>query len=274
LGAAKNRRYSFVQNSTALMPSKAPIGTPFIELQSIDSTNNYAMRQVHAGVAHHGFAVLAHEQTAGKGQRQKHWQAAPGKNLMLSAVIAPEALYPVPHFRFSMGMAVAAHGLLKKFTNDVKIKWPNDLFIGDRKAGGILIENNLSGGAWRFAVVGIGLNINQTDFGDLQHKATSLRQVTGQVYEVLQLAKTLCSELDGVLKKLKITPDEIEQTYHQQLYKCGEWVKLKQGSRVFEAQVKGVNAAGQLLVQHAVEEAFDVGSVEWVGGPPSPERGT
>ena len=222
------------------------------------------MAQVHAGVARHGFTVFAHEQTAGKGQRQKTWLAEEGKNLMMSIVIEPESLFSTPQFRFSMAMAVAAYGLLKKFTHNVKIKWPNDLFLGDRKAGGILIENNLSGGVWKFAVVGIGLNINQMDFGDLNNKAVSLKQITGKDYNTIALAKELCCEINGVLKKLKANPKEIEEIYHQHLYKRGEWVKLKKDTRVFEAKIIGVNTTGQLLVQHAIEETFNVGEVEWV----------
>ena len=246
------------------MPQKAPVGNPFIELRSIDSTNNYAMRQVHAGVAQHGFAVFAHEQTAGKGQRSKQWLAQPCANLMLSVVLEPAPLVATPFFPFSMAMAVAAHGLLKKFTTDVKIKWPNDLFFGDRKAGGILIENILNGAVWKFAIVGIGLNINQTDFGALGNKAVSLKQITGADHDTIALAKDLCREIDGVLKKLALDPEAILDTYHQHLYKRGEWVKLKQGSRVFESQIVGVNTAGQLVTQHALEETFDVGAVEWV----------
>jgi BirA family biotin operon repressor/biotin-[acetyl-CoA-carboxylase] ligase len=261
---AKKGRYSFVQNYKRLLPQKAPPGVPFVELQSIDSTNNYAMRQVHAGVARHGFAVFAHAQTAGRGQRQKTWLAQPGANLMLSVVVEPFPLFTTPLFLFSMGMAVAAHGLLKNMVDDVKIKWPNDLFIGDRKAGGILIDNIVGSGIWKLAVVGIGLNINQTNFGHLASKAVSLQQITGKTYDTIALAKELCGEIHEVLKTLETAPEEIKKIYHEQLYKKGEWVKLKQGNRVFEARIMGVNAAGQLVVQHALEEAFDVGAVEWV----------
>jgi BirA family biotin operon repressor/biotin-[acetyl-CoA-carboxylase] ligase len=246
-------------------PEKHSIGDPFIELQWVDSTNNYAMRQAHEGLAQHGFVVFAHGQTAGKGQRQKQWHAQHGANLMLSVVVQPARRYTQPAFIFSMAIAVAAHGLLKKFAGEaVKIKWPNDLYIRDRKAGGILIENSLSGGNWKFAVAGIGLNINQTNFGDLQAKAISLKEITGNTYDTIALAKDLCNRIEAVLKALETTPDLITNLYHQQLYKRGEQVKLKKGTRVFEAQVQSVNASGQLVVQHAVEEAFDVGAVEWV----------
>ena len=269
---AKKGRYSFVQNFTLLTPQKTPVGVPFTELQSVDSTNNYAMRLVHEGLARHGFAVFAHEQTAGKGQRGKQWLAQQGKNIMMSVVLEPTPLFTAPSFRFSMAMAVAAYGLLKKVcpefvkgvAADVKIKWPNDLFIGDRKAGGILIENSISAGIWKFAIAGFGININQTEFGDLGTKAVSLKQATRKDYDVIALAKKLCGEIDAVLKKLETAPLAIESIYLERLYKRGEHVKLKKGARVFDAKIIGVNAAGQLVTQHAVEEAFGVGEVEWL----------
>jgi BirA family biotin operon repressor/biotin-[acetyl-CoA-carboxylase] ligase len=157
------------------------------------------------------------------------------------------------------------HGLLKKFAgNNVKIKWPNDLYFDDRKAGGILIENVLSGGTWKVAVVGIGLNINQTDFGALHSKAVSLKQLTGSTYNPVALAKDLCRELEAVLHTWETTPNAVREQYLEQLYKREQWVKLKKGPRIFEAFIKGVNDSGQLVTQHALEETFDVGEVQWV----------
>jgi BirA family biotin operon repressor/biotin-[acetyl-CoA-carboxylase] ligase len=184
---------------------------------------------------------------------------------MMSVVIEPAPLFARSDFRFSMAMAAAAHGLLKKWAgDDLKIKWPNDMYFRDRKAGGILIENVLSHSGWTFAVVGMGFNINQTDFGNLQHKAVSLKQITGRTFDTIALAKELCGSIDAILKKLTKEPEAVDVYYQEQLYKKGKRVRLKQGQRVFEAEVKGVNGAGQLVVQHAMEEVFDVGSVEWV----------
>jgi BirA family biotin operon repressor/biotin-[acetyl-CoA-carboxylase] ligase len=241
-----------------------PVGSPFVVLQSEDSTNNYAMRLAHEGLAQHGAAVFTHHQTAGKGQRSKQWLAPPGQNILMSVVLEPGRVVPTPPFTFSMAMALAAHGLLKKWVDNVKIKWPNDLFIGDRKAGGILIENSMGPDGWKVAVVGMGLNINQTRFGDLQGKATSLQQLTGKSYDPVALAKDLCAEIEAAFAHWQQNPDAIAVQYHQHLYKKGERVQLKQGARLFEAVVKGVNNWGQLVTQHAVEECFDVGAVAWL----------
>lgn len=242
-----------------------PVGVPFLELQSVDSTNNYAMRLAHAGMAQHGMAMFAHYQTAGKGQRQKQWLAPSGQSIILSVVLQPTALSPFAFFGLSMAMALAAHGLFKKFACDnVTIKWPNDIYWCDRKAGGILIENIVQGSQWKTAIVGIGININQTAFEDLDNKAVSLKQITGQTYEVVPLAKELCTAIDGYFKKLCNDSQHIFELYQQQLYKKDQWVKLKKEARLFDAQIKGVTATGQLRVQHGIEELFEVGEVQWI----------
>jgi BirA family biotin operon repressor/biotin-[acetyl-CoA-carboxylase] ligase len=248
-----------------LVPDSDTAGSPFIELQSVDSTNNYATALLHAGMAHHGTCVFAHEQNKGKGQRNKHWITQKSANIILSAVINPGGLPLSQFFPFSMAMANAAWLFFQKYAlENVSVKWPNDIMWCDRKAGGILIENILHGQQWKYAVVGIGLNINQTDFGALQTKAVSLKQITGKDYEVLALAKELRTYLYASFHNLKKDPAAVIDAYHQHLYQLNELVTFKKDNRIFEARVKGVSTQGQLKVEHAVEEVFEVGSVEWV----------
>src|SRR3954464_2647230 len=137
------------------------------------------MGKVRAGMAQHAMAVFTMEQTNGKGQRDKSWISEPGQNIALSLVIEPETHFPAL-FLLSMAMAVGTVLFFRKYVaDDVSIKWPNDLYWRDRKAGGILIENVWQGGIWKFAVVGIGININQARF-DLLTQAVSLKQITGK----------------------------------------------------------------------------------------------
>src|SRR5580765_1969978 len=98
---------------------------PFIELQTVDSTNNYAFGQIHAGLARHGMAIFAHEQSAGKGQRGKKWVSPQGLNLALSIIIKPAPLLLTEQFRLSACAAVSARDLLHaQGVTDAKIKWP------------------------------------------------------------------------------------------------------------------------------------------------------
>lgn len=247
------------------MSSLNSIGFPFIELHTVDSTNNYAMGLVHAGMAQHGTAVFAHEQTKGRGQRNKQWLSESNSNIALSIIFEPQAWSTSQLFILSKLVTTGVCYFFNSYTTGgTTIKWPNDIYWRDRKAGGILIENIIQGSEWKYAVAGIGLNINQTDFKKLKNKPVSLRQITGNNFDPLRLAKELCGYIDIQFNRLLANPQEIRDEYHANLFQLGKKVKLKQGSRIFEAVIKDVTSLGQLVVEHAVEERFDVGEVEWV----------
>lgn len=255
-----------------------PIGTPFIELQSIGSTNNYALEQAHAGLAQHGTIFFAHEQLAGKGQRGKTWLAERTSSLLMSVVINPSSIGLAAQFRLSACVAVAAYEFFQRYAGEgVCIKWPNDLYWHDRKAGGILIENVVSSGQsavgnaqptagdWKWAVIGIGININQASFPPDLKNPVSLRQITGKESDPVALAKELGRDID---KNLRLLSDEgfegIYGIYQDHLYKKNQAARLKKGNRVFQAIIRSVTPTGNLTVQHAIEEEFTFGEVEWL----------
>jgi BirA family biotin operon repressor/biotin-[acetyl-CoA-carboxylase] ligase len=254
-----------------LSPETSPIGNSFTELQSVDSTNNYALAKVHEGMAYHGDCFFAHDQTTGKGQQGKTWTTEASSNILLSIVLKPQFLEIYQQFQLSACVAVAAHQFFSKYAgDDTRIKWPNDLYWRNRKAGGILIENVVSSqqspaADWRWAVVGIGININQSTFpGDLPNPV-SLKQITGNHHDVIQLAKELCSSVGKFYSRLKNNGFEtILDEYNEFLYKKNKVVKLKKDNRIFETMIKAVNDAGQLITQHGIEESFDFGQVEWL----------
>jgi BirA family biotin operon repressor/biotin-[acetyl-CoA-carboxylase] ligase len=247
-------------------PSYRPLGLPFIELQSIDSTNNYARQQIHDGSAQHGTTVFSHEQVAGKGQRGKIWSSEKGANIIMSVIIKPGGIRMDQQFQLNACVAVAVHEFFSHYAgDDCKIKWPNDLYWQDRKAGGILIENMVSGSDWSWSVVGIGININQTSFPSHLLNPVSMKQITGQHFDTVNLANELCSVLDEKFTSLMNDGfKNIYTTYIDHLYKKDQTVKLKKDSRVFEAVIKTVSPLGKLVVQHAIEEEFDFGEIEWV----------
>jgi BirA family biotin operon repressor/biotin-[acetyl-CoA-carboxylase] ligase len=174
------------------------IGHAFIELQSVDSTNNYAMAQATEGRAAHGTLFFAYEQWAGKGQRGRSWTSTPGENIVLSAVLEPLALQPSQAFSLSVCVALACHDLFSRYAGpgSTSIKWPNDLYWNDRKAGGILIENHFQGDRWPLAIAGMGININQVEFPATARNPVSLRQITGRSFSAADLARELGSCLD------------------------------------------------------------------------------
>jgi BirA family transcriptional regulator, biotin operon repressor / biotin---[acetyl-CoA-carboxylase] ligase len=253
---------------------KGTIGTPFIELQSVDSTNNYALTRVHAGLARHGAAFFAHEQVAGKGQRGRVWKAEKDSSIITSIVIDPRPLSLSNQFQLSACIALSACEWLETYTgDDTKIKWPNDIYWQDRKAGGVLIENVVRGigfdgkpgSDWQWAIAGIGININQGKFPEGIGNPVSLRQVTGREHNPVILVKELYERINKNWNMLVTEGFEnIYSSYLQRLYKKDLIVKLKKGSRVFEATIRKVSTDGLLVVQHAMEEEFRTGEVEWI----------
>jgi BirA family biotin operon repressor/biotin-[acetyl-CoA-carboxylase] ligase len=269
-----------------LPPVAHSLGTPFIELQSVDSTNNYALAQIHANLAQPGTCYFAHEQTAGKGQRGKSWATERGANITLSIILKPGILKPFQQFQLSTCVAIATHNFLSKYAGQtIKIKWPNDLYWKNRKLGGVLMENIIGGvtdvrgqvtaeqpsvisyqpSNWKWAIIGIGINVNQTIFPSDLKNPVSLKQITGQNFDTVQLAKELCESADYFYKRLiNNGADPLLDTYNQVLYKKDEVVTLKKDNRIFKTIVKGVSQTGQLITQQAVEEIFEFGEVEWV----------
>ena len=271
--------------------------TPIIELQSIDSTNNYARGQIDNGSARHGMTILAQEQAAGKGQRGRQWLSEKGSNLILTILLNPRPLKISEQFQLNVMVAVTLHSFFSKLAGpDTKIKWPNDLYWQDRKAGGVLIEsivgshesgvgspkvgkfesqedesfdietpNEPKSPVWKWAIVGIGVNINQTVFDEELKNPVSLKQITGKNFNVIDLAKELANELMKNFKQLVENGfDHFLELYDTNLYKKGQFVKLKKDNRIFEARVKAVKSNGELVIKHAVEENISFGNIEWL----------
>ncbi len=262
-------------------------------LESVDSTNNYAMAMVRTGMAKHGDGFFALEQVKGKGQHGKTWVTEPGTNIILTLVLQPLALQLNRQFELSMAIALGVYDFFSHYAGDeTTIKWPNDIYWRDRKAGGILIEsivgneNQVQGSgfivpnsrlteeelrtsnhelqtSWRWAIVGMGININQTSFPENIRNAVSLKQITGKNWDVIELAKKLSDHVQNRFAQL-LAGKNLLIDYNNHLFKKGQTVKLKKENRVFEALIKEVTKQGQLIAVTGVEEHFNFGEVEWI----------
>jgi BirA family biotin operon repressor/biotin-[acetyl-CoA-carboxylase] ligase len=244
-----------------------PFSNSFIELESVDSTNNYAMAQAAAGKLKHGTLVFAHDQWAGKGQRGRTWNSNPGENIILSAVLEPVAFPISAAFGLSACVALACHDFYSNHAGpgSTRIKWPNDLYWNDRKAGGILIENHFKGDRWLFAIAGMGININQVEFPPTNREPVSLRQITGRRYDAIELAKELGACLETRFAGLEAGGVQgMVDAYNAVLYGQGQEVRLKKDNAVFTTRVERVSAQGELLTRDVLDRRFTFGEVEWV----------
>jgi BirA family biotin operon repressor/biotin-[acetyl-CoA-carboxylase] ligase len=237
---------------------------PFIILSAVDSTNNYAMAKLHAGTIQSGSCFHAIEQSAGKGQRGKCWMGKKGENITMSVCVQPvHREFP---FLLPAAMALGCYDFIKEFNvENVFVKWPNDVYISDKKAAGILIENIFLGVHWEWAVVGTGVNVNQDDFGTLSGKAISLKEATGSTFDVIfesrRLHKMLLARLDWMTGR---SSGEIMEAYNSVLYKKDQEVRLKMGAAVFSTVISHVDINGGLVTKDTMERNFAVGDVIFV----------
>lgn len=248
-----------------------PIGLPFTELTEIDSTNIYAMNQVKTNLAGHGAAFLAQKQWAGKGQMGKVWEAESGQNILLSVVLEPKNLVfkgsELDPSIVSMLIAVGCFNFFIAYAGDeTRIKWPNDIYWRDRKAAGILIENSFRGPIWQWSIAGMGVNINQTDFGTELNKAVSLKQITGKTYTVKDLAVELCGCIQDSLDLLLTEgPDALITQYNNALYKKGALVTITVNELAKTVTICRVLPNGYLEIENenGTKESVALGAVKW-----------
>ena len=239
---------------------------PLIELEQTDSTNNYAMQLVREGMAKEGMAVLAYHQTAGKGQRSKNWLSEQSKGLNLSIVVSADFLSPTNGFQLLATTAVAVTDVLNRSTGqEFKIKWPNDIYRDDKKAGGILIESVIQGTKWKWSVIGIGINVLQERFPADLPNAISLKQICEKDFDIKMLAESIRKRvMDDMLRLKEEGFDQLYHAYLQRLYKLGKMVELRIDNRNQTVYIKGVSKEGLLEtgIENDVNYAF--GDVEWV----------
>ena len=251
------------------------LGDPLIELSSIDSTNIYAISQIMEDKAVSGSCYRADFQSHGKGQQGKIWESKKGENLLCSYVLSLSSLKNT-EVSTKMGDLSTQFGLLMAVSlgvsdffealagSETKIKWPNDLYWCDRKAGGILIENKIRGQEWTWSVIGIGININQPQFESTHNRAVSLKQITGKNFEIPALNTQLSYFLTQRLNEWLLGGFENSlKEYNDRLFKKGEQVCFKNKEAQFQAKVIGVNKQGQLILDQGIEQTYNFGEINW-----------
>lgn len=242
------------------------IGEPFMEIDTTESTNALAMRAASSGSALPGTVWFAHEQTAGRGQRGRRWHSEPGTNLAMSVLLEAPFKSPSDAFPLSAATALATmEAVAGTGVHGLSVKWPNDLYHGDCKMGGILIENLVRGSRWTHAVVGIGINVNQTRFDPSLPNPVSVLQATGRPFPPLSLAHDLCRCLELRLKGLgEQGVDAIMQAYNGNLYRRGRTVKFRKDGVEFEAVPEKVLPDGRLVLNGQAPNVFRHGELDWV----------
>jgi BirA family biotin operon repressor/biotin-[acetyl-CoA-carboxylase] ligase len=221
-----------------------------IVLNEVESTNNYANHLIVSKEAEEGTVVLAHYQKKGRGQRGNYWESEAKMNLLASIILFPEFLPAEKQFFISKIVSLAICEFLTTKTGDVTIKWPNDIYVGNKKIAGILIENAVKGKCLFSSVLGIGLNLNQEVFVSDTPNPVSLKQLTGGTYNIEQVLDEICILISAGYEKLKSGDfGTINSDYFSNLFRKETWSKYKKGETEFEARIKGIGEYGQLILE-------------------------
>ncbi len=234
------------------------IGNLIVRLSSTDSTNNYANSQIRDNDLPEGTVFLAYDQTAGRGQLRNFWESEAGKNLTFSIVLYPDFLEIRRQFQLSKVTTLGIYKALNKYVDGLKIKWPNDIYVGNKKLGGILIENSIMYGLLKTSVIGIGLNVNQEVFMSMAPNPVSMCQLTNQHYDCEDILREILSGIDWYYSLLKDGEDEkIDLEFLNVLYRRSELHLFRAESGDFEGEICGVNEIGQLLIKRTDGKILD-----------------
>jgi BirA family transcriptional regulator, biotin operon repressor / biotin---[acetyl-CoA-carboxylase] ligase len=229
------------------------IGYKIIRLTEVDSTNRYFMDWLQKGRPEEGTVVITGNQTAGKGTDGSVWESERGLNLTFSFILYPSFLPPDGQFYLnkavSLGLADLACELLPGH-NDISIKWPNDLYIGNHKLAGTLIRNGVKGSLFDFSVIGIGLNVNQVTFRGDAPNPVSLKMSTGKDFDLDKVLLKTLEKIENRYDLLKKGMNEaIDKDYLEALYRFNRFSGFIYKGNHITAKITGVNRYGQLILE-------------------------
>ena len=176
------------------------IGKEIIKYDSLSSTNSFASRLLKYDDPEEGTVILAGYQTNGRGQGTHKWDSDKDNNLLFSIILFPELIQPDEHHFINIFVSLGICDYLDLYFSGSKIKKPNDIYYGNDKMAGILIENSIIDDQIKSSVVGIGLNVNQTNFSPDLPNPTSQKIVTGVTYDLSDCLQKLLAALDARYK--------------------------------------------------------------------------
>lgn len=223
-------------------------GKEIIRLSSVDSTNNFAATLISDQLCQNGTAILADSQSYGKGQRGNSWYSEAGKNLLVSFIFKPDKLSVLRQHEMTWLTSICLVKTLGIFNIDAEIKWPNDIFVNGKKIAGILIENQLSGELISNSIIGIGLNVNQTDFNGIE--ATSIQLEFNKEISIEIVFNELCNQLNSLFREFHQAEDNrLKSEYDLLLYQKNKLSFYEDENGKFEGEIIGIKNNGYLEVK-------------------------
>lgn len=242
------------------------LGKKVVFLPQCHSTNDELARLARNKKIPEGTVIYTDHQISGKGQRGNEWFDKPGENVLLSLLLKPRFLSVQKQFYLNLATGLSILDLLKSYVpgKQVKLKWPNDVYIESKKVSGILIENILRGSSIEWSVNGIGLNLNQED--DLPQNATSVFVESGSKVDRLDFIDELVYWIEVWYRKLiDGSFNDVLDSYHETLYWINEVHIFKAQGREFRGTIKGIDSTGRLIIATStIERVFGIKEVQFI----------
>jgi BirA family biotin operon repressor/biotin-[acetyl-CoA-carboxylase] ligase len=237
------------------------VGQNLVTLKQVDSTNTFLKDMLsNSKPVPEGTVIMAEEQYAGRGQRENVWHAESGKNLTFSILLRPFFLDAQGQYDVTRAAALGVFDALYPILGDqLKIKWPNDIYYANKKLGGMLIENILLGNQIKNSIIGIGLNINQENFQENAGNATSVKQILQKDYDLKNILAEICNHIEAYYLQLKAGRlDFVREKYLSRLYWLNKRHQFRSNKRVFTGVIKHVTDAGLLVIdEDGVEQKYN-----------------
>lgn len=250
------------------------VGQNFLEEEVCPSTNLYAVDLLSKSKPAEGTVISTYRQTAGRGQIGSKWESAPDKNVSLSIIFYPFFIPVHRQFDLNIAVSLALADVIKTnlsvadiAESFVKIKWPNDLYLGKKKTAGILIQNALSGKHLQSSVIGIGLNVNQKEFTSDAPNPTSLQLLTGKEYKLSEVVWEICAAVEARYLQLKAGKRLMQRAeYLTSFYQMGKVATYQRtNGTYFTGIIRGISDLGKLEIETETgQEEFALKEVKFM----------
>jgi BirA family biotin operon repressor/biotin-[acetyl-CoA-carboxylase] ligase len=239
------------------------IGAKKIYHENLSSTNVLASSMIKQGRIQEGTVIYTGYQHSGKGQGSNTWESEAGKNLLFSIILYPQSVKAASQFIISKAVSLGIADYLSGIVKNITIKWPNDIYAGNDKIAGILIENSIAGDEIESTVAGIGLNINQQKFMSAAPNPVSLANITGMQYDLEATLSDLLNSLDRRYKMLLYDKRaQLDRDYLALLYRYELWSDYSDSNGPFEGRIVNITDTGRLLIEDRRGRIYEFGHKE------------
>ena len=238
---------------------------PHKHFPQVDSTNQEARRLIEKGDIAHGLVISADYQTHGRGQLGRSWHSESAQNAMLSIVLAPETMLVKDQFFLNIAVSLGVADMIEDYGLEVYVKWPNDIYVSDKKICGILVQNFLQGDTIQYSIVGIGVNVNQLSWHEDVPNPTSLALELSKALDAYEMIQLISQSVMTRYNDIMPVSSSLKKAYQDKLYRRGEISQFEVGDNTILGEIIGIDETGRLMVAHDNSlQAYQHGEISMV----------